>query len=84
MADASVQTEQATAMVGTTMDSIVNVREVRSMATFSAVTGARMVSSEVQCNPSQPQMVQRAVQATTACVATRNAASDTISWQELK
>ena len=84
MADASVQTEPATATVATTMDSIVNVREVSSMASFSAVTGARMVSSEVQCNPSQPQMVQRAVQATTACVATRNAASDTISWQELK
>ena len=84
MADASVQTEPATATVATTMDSIVNVREVSSMASFSAVTGARMVSSEVQCNPSQPQMVQRAVQATMVCVATRNAASNTISWQELK
>ena len=84
VADASVQTETATATVGTTMYSIVNVREVSSLATYSPATHARMVSSEVQCSPSQPQMVQRAVQATTARVATRNAASDTISWQEVK
>ena len=87
MADASVQTEPATATVATTMDSIVNVREVSSMASFSAVTGARMVSSEVQCNPSQPQMVQRAVQATPAPAAPRvamqNVAVNTVSWQEI-
>ena len=86
MADASVQTEPATATVGTTMDSVVNVREVRSMATFSAVTGARMVSKEVQCKPSQPQMVQRAVQATPAAaprVAMQNVAVNTVSWQEI-
>ena len=61
--DASVQTETATATVGTTMDSFVNVREVGSMATFSPVTAARMVSAEVQCSP---RMVQHAVQATRA------------------
>ena len=61
--DASLQTETATATVGTTMDSFVNVREVGSMATFSLSTGARMVSSEVQC---KPRMVQHAVQATQA------------------
>ena len=83
-ANVTVQTDMATATVGTTMDSIVNVRDVSSMATFSPVTQARMYSSEVQCSPSQPQMVQRAVQATTAHVATRNAASGTISWHELK
>ena len=82
-AHVSVQTETATATVGTTMHSIVNVREVCSMATFSSVTQARMVSSEVQCSPSQPQMVQRAVQVTPARVATRNAANGTISWHEL-
>ena len=82
-AHVSVQTETATTTVGTTMHSIVNVREVCSMATFSSVTQARMVSSEVQCSPSQPQMVQRAVQVTPARVATRNAASGTISWHEL-
>ena len=82
-AHVSVQTETATATVGTTMHSIVNVREVCSLATFSSVTQARMVSSEVQCSPSQPQMVQRAVQVTPARVATRNAASGTISWHEL-
>ena len=83
-AHVSVQTETATATVGTTMHSIVNVREVCSMATFSSRTQARMVSSEVQCSPSQPQMVQRAVQVTPARVATRNAASGTTSWHELK
>ena len=83
-ANVTVQTDMATATVVTTMDSIVNVRDVSSMATFSPVTQARMYSSEVQCSPSQPQMVQRAVQATTAHVATRNAASGTISWHELK
>ena len=83
-AHVSVQTETATATVGTTMHSIVNVREVCSLATFSSVTQARMVSSEVQCSPSQPQMVQRAVQVTPARVATRNAASGTTSWHELK
>ena len=83
-ANVTVQTDMGTATVGTTMDSIVNVRDVSSMATFSPVTQARMYSSEVQCSPSQPQMVQRAVQATTAHVATRNAASGTISWHELK
>ena len=81
-ASVTVQTDMATATMGTTMDSIVDVREVSSMATFSPVTQARMYSSEVQCSPSQPQMVQRAVQATTAHVATRNAASGTISWHE--
>ena len=80
-APAPVQTECAT--VGTTMDSIVNVREVSSSATFSIVTQARMVSSEVQCSSSQPEMVQRAVQATTARVATRNVASGTISWHDV-
>lgn len=59
----SVQTETTTATVGTTMDSFVNVREVGSVATFSLATGARMVSSEVQCSP---RMVQHAVQATRA------------------
>ena len=84
-AHVSVQTETATATVGTTMHmAIVNVREVCSLATFSSVTQARMVSSEVQCSPSQPQMVQRAVQVTPARVATRNAASGTTSWHELK
>ena len=83
-AHVSVQTEAATATVGTTMHSLVNVREKSSLATFSPATQARMVSSEVQCSSSQPQMVQRAVQATTARVATRNAASGTISWHELK
>ena len=47
VADASVQTETATATVGTTMASVVNVREVSSLATFSTTTQARMVSSEV-------------------------------------
>merc|ERR1712167_423069 len=47
-APVSVQTEMATATVGTTMDSIVNVREVSSLATFSIATEARMVSREVQ------------------------------------
>ena len=84
MADASVQTETATATVGTTMDSIVNVREVGSVATFSTVTPARMVNFEVQCSPSPPQTVQRAVQATPARVVTRNAASCTISWHKLE
>ena len=83
-AHVSVQTDTATATVGTSMDSIVNVREVSSLATFSPVTLARMYSTEVQCSPSQPQMVQRAVQATTARVATRNVASGTLSWHELK
>ena len=51
------------ATVGTTMESVVNVREVGSMATFSPTTGARMVSMEVQCSPARPpQMVERAVQ----------------------
>ena len=57
MADASVQTETATATVGTSMDSIVNVREVGSVATFSTVTPAKMVNFEVQCSPSPPQTV---------------------------
>ena len=48
------------ATVGTTMESVVNVREVGSMATFSPTTGARMVSMEVQCSPARPpQMVER-------------------------
>ena len=81
---ASVQTETATATVGTTMDSIVNVREVGSVATFSTVTPARMVNFEVQCSPSPPLTVQRAVQATPARVVTRNAASCTISWHKLE
>ena len=62
-AHVNVQTEPATATVGTTMESVVNVREVGSMATFSLVTGARMVSAEVQCSP---RMVEHAVQATRA------------------
>ena len=82
-AHVSVQTETATA-VGTTMDSIVNVREVSSLATFSSTTHARMVQCAVQCSPSQPQMVPRAVQVTPARVATRNAASGTFSWHEVK
>ena len=81
-AHVSVQTETATATVGTTMDSIVNVREVSSLATFSSTTHARMVQCAVQCSPSQPQMVPRAVQVTPARVATRNAASGTFSWHE--
>ena len=83
-AHVTVQTDTATATVGTTMDSIVNVREVSSLATFSIVTQARMVSSEVQC---QPQMVQRAVQAAPAPparVAMRDVAVNTVSWQEIK
>ena len=86
-AHVSMQTEPATATVGTTMDSIVDVREAGSMATFSPVTGARMVTSEVQCSPSRPQMVQRAVQATTPVpprVVTRDASVATITWQEHK
>ena len=83
-AHVSVQTETATATVGTTMDSIVNVREKSSSATFSPVTQARMVSSEVQCSSSQPHTMQRAVQATPARVVARNVASGTISWHELK
>ena len=66
------------------MDSIVNVREVSSLATFSSTTHARMVQCAVQCSPSQPQMVPRAVQVTPARVATRNAASGTFSWHEVK
>ena len=62
-AHVKVQTEPATATVGTTMESVVNVREVGSMATFSPTTGVRMVSMEVQCSPARPpQMVERAVQ----------------------
>ena len=84
-AHVSVQAEPASVTVGTTMESMVNVRQMGSMATFSAVTGARMVSSEVQYSPSQPQMVQRAVQATPApaapCVAMQNVAVNTVSWQ---
>ena len=53
-AHVSVQTEAATATVGTTMHSLVNVREKSSLATFSPATQARMVSSEVQCSSSQP------------------------------
>ena len=53
-AHVNVQTEPATATVGTTMESVVNVREVGSMATFSPTTGARMVSMEVQCSPARP------------------------------
>ena len=83
-AHVSVQTETATAKVGTTMDSIVNVREVSSLATFSSTTHARMVQCAVQCSPSQPQMVPRAVQVTPARVATRNAASGTFSWHEVE
>ena len=82
-AHVSMQTETAIATVGTTMHSSVNVREVCSLATCSSATQARMVSSEVQCSPSQPQMVQRAVQVTPARVVTRNVASGTISWLEL-
>ena len=69
------------------MGSVVNVCEVGSLATFSSVTQARMVSSEVQCSPSKPQMVQRAVQATPAPparVALRDTAVNTVSWQEIK
>ena len=86
-AHVNVQTECATATVGTTMESVISVREVGSMATFSPTTGARMVSMEVQCSPTQLQMVQRAVQATTpdpVRVVTRDASVATISWQELK
>ena len=83
-ANVTVQTDMATATVGTTMDSIVNVREVSSLATFSPVTQARMVSTEVQCSSSRPHTMQRAVQATPARVATRNAASGTISCHKLK
>ena len=66
------------------MDSIVNVREVSSLATFSSTTHARMVQCAVQCSPSQPQMVPRKGQVTPARVATRNAASGTFSWHEVK
>ena len=59
-AHVNVQTDCTTATVGTTMESVINVREVGSMATFSPMTGVRMVSMEVQCKP--PQMVERAVQ----------------------
>ena len=62
-AHVNVQTDCAMATVGTTMESVVNVREVGSMATFSPTTGARMVSMEVQCSPARPpQMVEHAVQ----------------------
>jgi hypothetical protein len=53
-AHVNVQTDCAMATVGTTMESVVNVREVGSMATFSPTTGARMVSMEVQCSPARP------------------------------
>ena len=66
------------------MHSLVNVRKKSSLATFSPATQARKVSSEVQCSSSQPHTMQRAVQATPARVATRNAASGTLSWHELK
>ena len=45
-AHVNVQTECATATVGTTMDSVISVREVGSMATFSPTTGARMHSKK--------------------------------------
>ena len=87
-AHVSVQAEPASVTVGTTMKSMVNVRQMGSMATFSAVTGARMVSSEVQYSPSQPQMVQRPVQATPAPAAPRvamqNVAVNTVSWQKIE
>ena len=54
------------------------------MAILSPVTGARMVNSDVQCSPRQPVMVQRAVHVVPVRVATRNVASGTISWHELK
>ena len=85
-AHVEVQTEPATATVGT-MESVVNVREVGSMATFSPTTGARMVIMEVQCSPARPpQMVERAVQvkapvvrhaSVSASVSTANASSST-------
>jgi len=48
------------ATVGTMTDAVAT-RDVGSLATFSLATGARMVSSEVQCSV---RMVQRAMQAT--------------------
>ena len=84
-AHVNVQTGCATATVGTTMESVISVREVGSMATFSPTTGARMVSMEVQCSPQPPpQMVERAVQvkapavcnaSVTASVSTANAST---------
>ena len=56
-AHVNVQTECATVTVGTTMESVISVREVGSMATFSPTSGARMVSMQVQCSPQPPQMV---------------------------
>ena len=44
----------------------------------------RVVISDVQCSPRQPVMVQRAVQMAPVRVATRNVASGTINWHELK
>ena len=55
-----VQAEPTTATVGMATEHGVATRDVASMATFST-TGARMVSSQVQCNV---RMVQREVQAT--------------------
>ena len=56
----SVQAEPTTATVGMATEHGVATRDVAFMATFST-TGARMVSSQVQCNV---RMVQREVQAT--------------------
>ena len=83
-AHVNVQTECATVTVGTTMESVISVREVGSMATFSPTSGARMVSMQVQCSPQPPQMVERAVQvkapavrnaSVTASVSTANAST---------
>ena len=80
----NVQIEPAMATVGTTMNSIVDVQDVGSTATFS-LAGTRMVNALVQCSPSRPQMVQRCVQAAPAQVATRDAAvSGGTTWEELK
>ena len=54
------------------MDSVVDVRDVGTMAILSPVTGARMVNSDVQCSPRQPVMVQRAVQVAPVHAVTRN------------
>ena len=59
-AHVSVQAEPTTATVGMATEHGVATRDVASMATFST-TGARLVSSQVQCNV---RMVQREVQAT--------------------
>ena len=59
-AHVSVQAEPTTATVGMATEHGVVTRDVASMATFSTI-GARLVSSQVQCNV---RMVQREVQAT--------------------